>query len=176
MDSRFPDFNNPPEPKTGYKIQTSAITVENPYQVQGSSAHKMGVESQSVFNRLLSICFSFAGRASIAQFWLVHLASILLLGMGIGLFVGLPDFLNHIADSEKFSLLMIGSIIPFVAYIWMNWAVTIKRFHDRDKSGAMILVGLIPYIGGFWILVECGFMPGTAGSNRFGKQVQGILG
>ena len=46
--------------------------------------------------------------------------------------------------------------------------VYIKRFHDRDKSGWWILIGLIPIIGAIWLLVELGFLAGTPGPNRFG--------
>jgi uncharacterized membrane protein YhaH (DUF805 family) len=44
----------------------------------------------------------------------------------------------------------------------------IKRFHDRDKSGWWVLIALIPVIGWIWYLIEAGFLPGTAGPNRFG--------
>ena len=45
---------------------------------------------------------------------------------------------------------------------------TIKRWHDRDKSGWWTLINLIPVVGTLWTLVECGFLRGTAGANRFG--------
>ena len=34
--------------------------------------------------------------------------------------------------------------------------VHIKRFHDRDKSGWWVLLGLIPFIGAIWLLIELG--------------------
>lgn len=49
--------------------------------------------------------------------------------------------------------------------------VYIKRFHDRDKSGWWVLIGLIPIIGSIWLLVELGFLKGTPGPNRFGPPV-----
>ena len=68
---------------------------------------------------------------------------------GIGLFSGI------------FALL---SLIPAVI-------VYIKRFHDRDKSGWWVLIGLIPLIGPLWLLIELGFLKGTDGPNRFGPPV-----
>lgn len=47
--------------------------------------------------------------------------------------------------------------------------VQIKRWHDRDKSGWWVLINLVPCIGVLWTLVECGFLPGTSGDNRFGS-------
>ena len=49
--------------------------------------------------------------------------------------------------------------------------VYIKRFHDRDKSGWWVLIGLIPIIGSIWLLIELGFLKGTPGPNRFGPPV-----
>ena len=46
-------------------------------------------------------------------------------------------------------------------------AVQVRRFHDQDRSGWMVLIGLIPYIGGIIVLVfMC--LEGTRGPNRFG--------
>jgi uncharacterized membrane protein YhaH (DUF805 family) len=50
--------------------------------------------------------------------------------------------------------------------------VYIKRFHDRDKSGWWVLIGLVPIIGALWLLIELGFLAGTPGPNRFGPPVQ----
>jgi len=33
------------------------------------------------------------------------------------------------------------------------------------------LIGLIPIIGGIWLLIELGFLKGTDGPNRFGSPV-----
>ncbi|WP_417430347.1 DUF805 domain-containing protein [Kiloniella sp.] len=46
--------------------------------------------------------------------------------------------------------------------------ILIKRWHDRDKSGWWTLIIFVPIIGSFWVLIECGFLRGTAGPNRFG--------
>ena len=55
-----------------------------------------------------------------------------------------------------------------------GWFVSIKRFHDRNKSGWWVLIGAIPVIGGLWILIECGCLPGISSPNRFGYP--GIVG
>ena len=57
--------------------------------------------------------------------------------------------------------------------IWPVLAVTIKRWHDRDKAGWWVLIALIPLVGGAWTLIECGFLPGTPGRNRFGPDPRG---
>ncbi|MGH8445523.1 MAG: DUF805 domain-containing protein [Solimonas sp.] len=55
-----------------------------------------------------------------------------------------------------------------VAAIYPSICVSIKRWHDRDKSGWWVLIGLVPVIGWIWSLVETGFLEGTRGDNRFG--------
>lgn len=55
---------------------------------------------------------------------------------------------------------------------WSYLAVHVKRWHDRGKSGWWMLIGLIPFFGGLWTLVECGFLRGTEGPNRFGDAPQ----
>ncbi len=60
-----------------------------------------------------------------------------------------------------------------LAAAWAKLAVLVKRWHDRDKSGWWILIILIPFIGWLWQLIECGFMEGTQGPNRFGPSPKG---
>jgi uncharacterized membrane protein YhaH (DUF805 family) len=52
--------------------------------------------------------------------------------------------------------------------LWAGLAVTAKRWHDRDKSGAWTLVFWIPAIGPIWLFIEAALMRGTVGRNRFG--------
>ena len=55
---------------------------------------------------------------------------------------------------------VLGSIIPSIA-------VQVRRFHDQDRSGWMILLGFIPYVGTFIVIIfMC--LKGTTGPNRFG--------
>jgi len=51
-------------------------------------------------------------------------------------------------------------------------AVAIRRLHDQDKSGWMLLLGLIPLVGPIILLVfYC--IEGTRGPNRFGPDPKG---
>lgn len=63
---------------------------------------------------------------------------------------------------------MLWSLIVFIP----NIAVTIRRLHDQDKSGWMILLGLIPIVGAIILLVFY-FIEGTRGPNRFGPDPKG---
>ncbi len=64
-----------------------------------------------------------------------------------------------------FLLFALGIMIPTLA-------LTVRRLHDLDKSGWMILIGLIPLIGSILLLVwYC--TQGTSGPNRFGEDPLG---
>ncbi|MEW6705590.1 MAG: DUF805 domain-containing protein [Pseudomonadota bacterium] len=62
-----------------------------------------------------------------------------------------------------------------LALLWSALAVSVKRWHDRDKSGWWALVQFIPVVGWLWTLVENGLLRGTVGPNRFGQDLTGRL-
>lgn len=72
------------------------------------------------------------------------------------------------AAAEQMSKLTLPLIILFLLLLWPSICLYAKRWHDRDKSGWWSLIGLIPIIGGLWMLIELGFLRGTDGPNRFG--------
>jgi uncharacterized membrane protein YhaH (DUF805 family) len=53
--------------------------------------------------------------------------------------------------------------------IWTGHAILVKRLHDRDKSGWWTLMAFVPGIGALWLAIECGFLKGTNGLNRYGE-------
>lgn len=59
-----------------------------------------------------------------------------------------------------------------VLLLWPTLAVSIKRWHDRDKSGWWVLVVLLPFVGWIVALVANGVLPGTPGPNRFGPEAR----
>ena len=97
---------------------------------------------------------SFNGRISRKPYWLYLLATTLLSAAAGALDAG--------SDAPAIS----GAL--GILLIWPGLAVSAKRWHDRGKSGWWNLVWLIPLIGWLWVLIECGFLPGTEGPNRFG--------
>ncbi len=62
---------------------------------------------------------------------------------------------------------VVGTLVS-LAMLYPGICVSIKRWHDRDKSGWWILIVLIPIVGWIWSFVEVGCLKGTDGSNRFG--------
>jgi len=57
-------------------------------------------------------------------------------------------------------LFALGSLIPHLA-------VSVRRLHDQDRSGWLLLLYLIPVLGWFALLVLF-LLDGTQGPNRYG--------
>lgn len=110
-------------------------------------------------NTLTSLLFSFRGRANRKQFWMATLAIMLLV-----ILVMLAD-MKLFGNGEPSTLTYVLYVLSF----WPMYAIQVKRWHDRNKSGWWALLTLIPIIGAIWVLIECGFLAGTPGSNRFGE-------
>ena len=103
--------------------------------------------------------FGLHGRLGRLPWWIATILADLGLGIIAAIF-GLPR------PSVLFLVLVL--IVP--PLIWISFAMQVKRWHDRDKSGWWFLLNLLPIIGWLWVLVECGFLRGTAGPNRFGDE------
>jgi len=103
----------------------------------------------------------FSGRSRRKEYWsfvlgIVVVAVLLAIVEGI---VGLGGSVAGLYGPLTL-LLVLGIIVPSIA-------VQVRRFHDQDKSGWFVLLGLIPFVGGIIVLVFM-FLDGTKGPNRFG--------
>jgi len=62
----------------------------------------------------------------------------------------------------------LATLAWLVLFMWINLSIHVRRWHDRGKSGGMILIALIPLIGPVWTVGELFFLPGQAGPNSYG--------
>ena len=72
--------------------------------------------------------------------------------------------------SEDSSSLPIGGIIYWLYTLFVlipSIAVGVRRLHDTNRSGWMLLILLIPIIGTFWILVLT-LLKGNESENKYG--------
>ena len=119
---------------------------------------------------MLNLLFSFEGRINRAKWWLLNIAMSVVYGIVVGAIAG-GAAMSGDPEAALASVGTIGSIVLAVfslVLFWAGLAVAAKRWHDRGKSAWWILIALVPVIGGLWYLIECGFLRGTAGPNRFG--------
>ena len=81
---------------------------------------------------LSTMLFSFAGRINRARYWLTGLAA------GV---VAMPVVVGIAVGIGRADLLAIAiAVAVFLALIWINLALSIKRLHDRDKSAWWLLL------------------------------------
>jgi uncharacterized membrane protein YhaH (DUF805 family) len=134
--------------------------------------------------------FSTDGRINRAKYWLA-LALYLALGFmvtlaGVGIITGPPSDLSAV-------VLYVGGGLAFLSLHFSLVVVTIKRLHDRARTGWWVIAFIIlpflllgastgivtPQTGlglrvvaavlSLWGLVELGCLPGTRGPNKFGN-------
>jgi uncharacterized membrane protein YhaH (DUF805 family) len=132
--------------------------------------------------------FSLDGRATRSNWWIWGFV-----GLGIAGFVA--GFIANLIDGILGTMIPPGigilSLIVNLAFIYPAVCISGKRWHDRNKSAWFVLIvyvpmivfvigaafmpnlatiiGIIFFVGALWTLVECGFMRGTVGDNRFGS-------
>lgn len=106
---------------------------------------------------------TFSGRARRAEYWWFYLFFGLVIGVltfvDILLFGYSPEKDEPTANVLA-GIAALGLLLPMLA-------VSIRRLHDRDKSGWWLLWGLLPLIGGLILLYQY-VQRGTVGDNRFG--------
>ena len=118
---------------------------------------------------MVQTLFLFKGRINRAKYWLIQLLmlvtilSLFILGLSTGRSDNDPVIGNE-SDVGRIVIVVLFGII----FGWINLAIQIKRWHDRDRSGWWVFIELIPFIGTIWAFVELGCLKGTAGENRFG--------
>ncbi len=106
------------------------------------------------------------GRISRAQFWL----GTALLAILDGIIFGGGSGFASASDQPSLAIVIPMLLVMLVVLVFTVYAticIGIKRFHDRDKSGAWILIQFVPMIGPIWYLIEAGCLRGS-GPNTYG--------
>ncbi|MCA6216731.1 DUF805 domain-containing protein [Ideonella sp. B7] len=105
----------------------------------------------------LWLYLSFRGRISRRTFWRHGVLWLLLMTLLLNALLTIAGMTAEEADG-----------VANVLLLWPALAVSIKRWHDRNRSGWWVLVNLIPLIGWLWVLIENGALRGTPGPNDYG--------
>lgn len=74
-------------------------------------------------------------------------------------------------------LVWLAGIVIIGLGVWAFFALSAKRLHDMNASGFWSLLVLLPGIGGWMLFIVLSLMPGTSGSNRYGRDpITGHIG
>lgn len=76
-------------------------------------------------------------------------------------------------SEETASVLSLPYWLFCLAVLVPQLAVTVRRMHDINKSGWWILVGLIPLVGGIWLIILLS-TDSTIGENQFGPNPKSV--
>jgi uncharacterized membrane protein YhaH (DUF805 family) len=115
--------------------------------------HGLEIESMPPSRLFLSL----EGRLRRREYWLrgvLPLLLVLVVGTALLNIAGLP-----VERAEGLMNLVLA---------WPMLAVSVKRWHDRNRSGWWVAVLLVPVIGWLWLLFDNGCRRGDDGPNDYG--------
>lgn len=108
----------------------------------------------------------FSGRSRRKEYWMFALFVTLIYFILAFVFGGFAAF----SGDEGGGSMGIGGILLilfWLAILIPSIAVGVRRFHDQDKSGWMLLLSFIPLVGGLIVFIFM-LLEGTRGPNRYG--------
>lgn len=155
---------------------------QNPYGAYGSNPYAAGpavgrprpsVSLPTAVKLYFKNYATFSGRASRSEYWWVVLFNTLVAVVLTVLFlvtggaaaltaaVATTDPDPYALESRAVSssigvlptLVLVIYSIYVLAIILPTWAISWRRFHDTDKSGAMYFLNFIPWVGGIIVLI-----------------------
>ena len=111
--------------------------------------------------------FSFDGRIRRIEYFLLGIiggiVSSIAWALGVGTFV--LGAASGSAGGSVFGLLI--GLAAMIASVWFSLAQGVKRLHDLNKSGWLILLCCVPIVGWIFALYML-FADGTVGPNPYG--------
>src|SRR5215217_8754564 len=149
-------------------------------------------EQEEMLMNVAGSLTGFEGRINRKPFWIGNL---IIVAVVIVLVIALLALTDVDLGSRNYR---IGEAIFSLVLLYPCMALAVKRFHDRDRSGAFALIFAVPYliqvvtdllgysgdpntwntldyllngiigIVSLWFLIELGFLRGTPGPNRYG--------
>ena len=114
----------------------------------------------SWYMKVIKNYVGFSGRARRKEYWMFTLFNIIFCIVAVVLDNILGTAIEGIGYGLFYLLYGLAIILP-------SLAVTIRRLHDVGKSGWMIFISLIPFIGAIWLLILL-VLDSNPGDNKYG--------
>jgi uncharacterized membrane protein YhaH (DUF805 family) len=109
--------------------------------------------------------FSLQGRITRGDYWFAGVFLLLVVGLVATALLRIAGWSGERAEG-----------LVNVALAWPAIAVSVKRWHDRDRSGWWVLVNMLPVVGWLWGLIDNGCLPGSRSANRYGEPPRVVAG
>jgi len=108
----------------------------------------------------------FSGRASRKEYWVFYLFNFTFCAIAIILdnILGIAN--ESLGYGPVYGVYALGLLIPVLA-------VTVRRLHDVGKSGWMIFIVFIPFVGAIWLIVLLA-SKGNPEKNKFGEEPEDL--
>jgi uncharacterized membrane protein YhaH (DUF805 family) len=153
-------FEQPQRSQQKTTFKSNASTSRNTTESQGNMF--------DLYLKALKKYTIFSGRATVKEYWSFVLFNILfaILAILIDIGIGLSEVFDNFTVGIIYLLYVLFSLLPSIA-------AAIRRLHDVGKSGWMLLVSLIPLVGGIWLLVLM-VTEGNNGDNKYGPDPKQI--
>ena len=111
------------------------------------------------YKQALSKYRDFSGRSTRAEYWYFMLYNII-----IAILIAIFGVIIGDEEGILYFLYLLVVIIP-------DLAVSVRRLHDIGKSGWILLIGLIPFIGFLWMLILF-TTDSESGANKYGPNAK----
>ena len=113
--------------------------------------------------KFIWLFFSTSGRVGRAAYFLG--------GMLVAVVQAFPLYRFTLAPEGSPEAMMWSTLFlaTFLASLWSNVVLAVKRLHDLDKPGFIAAILFVPLISIIAVLVLCLF-PGQPGPTRYGRQ------
>lgn len=110
--------------------------------------------------KVLNQYADFEGRARRKEYWLFALLNIV-----FGFVTGVIDLMLG-TDMAWYGLGVVNTVYAMAVFV-PALAVTVRRLHDTNRSGWMLLIAFIPFIGPLWLLILMA-IEGNPVANQYG--------
>lgn len=138
----------------------------------------MQKQSKYLTGNLFDLFFSFEGRIGRGSYWVASILSNFLITATMLSSMFFYTFDSIFNETSLYMVILLLTLSPMILTIIISsLAITIKRYHDRGKSGywsLMILSSMIPFLGiifGIWMLIDLGLLKGEEHDNVYGKNI-----
>ena len=112
----------------------------------------------------------FSGRATRREYWMFQLAGILFWFVFSFAVVILSGVLSLIDESLVIVAMFLSYLYP-LAILIPSLGILVRRLHDTGRSGWMILLGLIPFVGPIVLFIFT-LLDSQPGTNAYGPSLK----
>jgi uncharacterized membrane protein YhaH (DUF805 family) len=100
--------------------------------------------------------FSASGRISRSQYWLRFFLPVIAITIVLQIVIGISAVMGHVAAVAIFYVVY---VVFGLAILWPSIAIMVKRIHDRNKTGWLVLLPYAPLV----LLLVCSAISAASG-------------